>query len=174
MKLCSSLSCSTLVKSNEFCVQAFAVLFDFSKVEQVLCLSLSLFDFTSFVFKPLLSCSTLVKSKGFCVQAFPCSTLQVLCSSLSCSTLVKSNEFCVQAFAVLFDFSKVEQVLCSSLSLFDFSKVERVLFSSLSLFDFSKVEQVLCSSLSCSTLVKSNEFCVQAFAVLFDFGKVED
>ena len=41
--------------------------------------------------------------------------LMKLCSSLSCSTLVKSNEFCVQAFAVLFDFSKVERVLCSSL-----------------------------------------------------------
>ena len=31
------------------------------------------------------------------------------------------------------------------------------------LFDFSKVKRVLCSSLSCSTVVKSNEFCVQAF-----------
>ena len=58
-ELCSSLSCSTLVKSNEFCVQAFAVLFDFSfsKVERILCSSLS--------------CSTLVKSNEFCVQAFP-------------------------------------------------------------------------------------------------------
>ena len=71
--LCSSLCCSTLVKSNEFCVQAFpcstlvksneicvqafAVLFDISKVERVLCSSHS--------------CSTLVKSNEFCVQAFP-------------------------------------------------------------------------------------------------------
>ena len=55
--LCSSLSCSTLEKSNEFCVQVFAVLFNFSKVERVLCSSLC--------------CSTLVKSNEFCVQAFP-------------------------------------------------------------------------------------------------------
>ena len=58
----------------------------------------------------------------------------------------------------LFDCSKVESVLCSSLYV---------------LSDFGKVERVLCSSLSCSTSVKSNEFCVQAFAVLFDFSKVE-
>ena len=69
------LSFSNLVKSNKFCVQAFTVLFDFSKVKRVLCSSLG--------------CLTLVKSNEFSVQAFPC------------STLVKSNEFCVQAFAVL-------------------------------------------------------------------------
>ena len=53
------------------------------------------------------------------------------------------------------DFYKVNKIVFKPF-LFDFSKVERVLCSSLSLFDFSKVEQVLCSSLSCSTLVKSN------------------
>ena len=100
MKLCSSLSCSTLVKSHEFCVQAFAVLF-----ERVLCSSLSLFDFSKVkqVLCSSLSCSTLVKSNEFCVQAFAVlfdfsKVEQVLCSSLS-----------------LFDFSKVERVLCSSL-----------------------------------------------------------
>ena len=46
----------------------------------------------------------------------------------------------------------------------DFYKVNEIVFKPL-LFDFSKVERVLCSSLSCSTLVKSNEFCVQAFPV---------
>ena len=44
------------------------------------------------------------------------------------------------------------------------SKLNEIVFKPL-LFDFSKVERVLCSRLSCSTLVKSNEFCVQAFAV---------
>ena len=44
----------------------------------------------------------------------------------------------------------------------DFYKVNEIVFKPF-LFDFSKVERVLCSSLSCSTLVKSNEFCVQAF-----------
>ena len=83
--------------------------------------------------------------------------------TFSHSDFYKVNEIVFKPF--LFDFSKVERVLCSSLSLLDFSKVERVLCSSLSLFDFSKVEQVLCSSLSCSTLVKSNKFCVQAFPV---------
>ena len=33
------------------------------------------------------------------------------------------------------------------------------------LFDFCKVERVLCSSFCFSTFLKSNEFCVQAFAV---------
>ena len=46
----------------------------------------------------------------------------------------------------------------------DFYKVNEIVFKPL-LFDFSKVERVLCSSLFCLTLVKSNEFCVQAFAV---------
>ena len=46
----------------------------------------------------------------------------------------------------------------------DCYKVNEIVFKPL-LFDFSEVERVLCSSLSCSTLVKSNEFCVQAFAV---------
>ena len=54
----------------------------------------------------------------------------------------------------------------------DFYKVNEIVFKPF-LFYFSKVERDLCSSLSCSTSVKSNEFCVQAFAVLFDFSKVE-
>ena len=125
---------SDFYKVNEIVFKPF--LFDFSKVEQVLCSSLSLFDFTKL---------TLVKSKEFCVQAFAVLLLKsnrFCVQAFTCSTLVKSNEFCVQAFAVLFDFSKVERVLCSKPFL----------------FDFSKVKQVLCSSLSCLTFVKVNTY----------------
>ena len=45
----------------------------------------------------------------------------------------------------------------------DFYKVNEIVFKPL-LFDFGKVERVLCSSRCCSTLVKSKEFCGQAFA----------
>ena len=62
---------------------------------------------------------------------------------------------------LLFDFSKVERVLCSSLSCLTSVKSNEFCVQAFAfLFDFSKVERVLCSSLSCSTLVKSNEFCV--------------
>ena len=61
---------------------------------------------------------------------------------------------------LLFDFSKVERVLCSSLCCSTLVKSNEFGVQA-----FVKVEQVLCSSLCCLTLVKSNEFCVQALPV---------
>ena len=74
----SLLSCSTLVKSNRFCVQAFPCSTLVKSNE---------FCVQAFPGKPLLSCLTLVKSNEFRVQAF-------------------EKGFVFKPF--LFDFSKVE------------------------------------------------------------------
>ena len=75
--------------------------------------------------------------------------------TFSHSDFYKVNEIVFKP--LLFDFSKVERVLCSSLSCSTLVMSNSFVFKPF-LFDFGKVERVLCSSLSCSTFVKVNTY----------------